>query len=83
MEVQPLTISAADAFRAFTDAEQQQILNGLMTQGLGATAYALVNAVTAFAHSPTVQDADRTAELESIAGGMIEKWPRELVTVRR
>lgn len=66
---------------SFTDQEQQQILNALMTQGLGSTAYALVNAVTLYAHQQP--DVDRMAELETIAGGMIESWPRELVTVRR
>lgn len=66
---------------SFTEAEQQAILNAMMTQGLGTTAYALVNAVTLYAHQQP--DADRRAELEGIGGKMVEHWPRELVLVRK
>lgn len=66
---------------SFNQGETQALLNMLITQGEGATAWGLVNAVTALAQK--APDFDRRHDMEEVGGQLIQSFPRELVVVRR
>lgn len=67
--------------QVFTEDEKTALMQLLIGGGYGATAFAVVSAITEYAHRQP--DEDRRHELERLGGDLIEKFPRELVVVRR
>lgn len=81
---EPMTVVedlSAKIQQTFTDQEKQTLMNLLIAGPYGATAFAVVNAVTQMAHEQP--DEDRRFELERLGGDLIQSFPRDLVRVRR